>query len=66
VNIAAVWARCTGLAAAGVIAVVGLAGPAQADKRPYVSTSSADMFWCTSVQSLCTSTTVTTIPGERR
>src|SRR5205085_12513939 len=32
---------------------------ARASGRPYVGTSSADMFWCTSVQPFCTQNTVT-------
>lgn len=36
---------------------------AHATGRPYVSTSSADMFWCTSTQSICANQTVTTVPG---
>jgi hypothetical protein len=48
----------------GVVALlIGLASwsPAQAatHTRPYISTASADMFWCTSKQDLCTTQTVT-------
>lgn len=35
------------------------AGTAGAASRPYISSASADMFWCTSNQSLCTTQTVT-------
>lgn len=53
-------------AIAGVvlISVLGVVSPlnTSAAGRPFVWTSSADMFWCTSSQTLCTSTTVTTIP----
>lgn len=47
------------VALAIAVTQVLVANPAHAAARPYISSSSADMFWCTSQQSLCTSQTVT-------
>jgi hypothetical protein len=48
-----------------VVAAMGTVAPssAQANGRPYVWTSAADLFWCTSVQSLCANQAITTVPG---
>lgn len=46
------------------LSILTLVAPARAEAagRPYIWTSSADMFWCTSTQWLCSQTTVTRIP----
>jgi hypothetical protein len=47
------WGTGAAMAASMVFGSVASGGPAEAAGRPYVGTSSADMFWCTSVQRLC-------------
>ena len=49
-----------GMLTSGLVA--GAPAAIAATTVPYVSTPSADMFWCTSRQALCTSQTVTRVP----
>jgi len=48
-----------------LVTMVGVvaASTAHAAVRPYVKTSSADLFWCTSWQALCANTKITTVAG---
>lgn len=61
-----------GCAVALVIVTLGLTGAATenpvgaADSRPYIQTPSADMFWCTSTQPLCTNEAIAHVPFGTR